>query len=156
MQILGDKFTQNPLRLAVLAREFEMFLNIAKSRPWYRRLLVFSVGLIAIVSVIPHGSEGQTALFASIGLDKIAHFIGFACLSVLAFGTCKQLSFWPGVRVAAYVLIFGIAIEFIQYYIPYRTFNPVDIFANLSGVVFGVFLWVLLIAHGAKGMERNR
>lgn len=86
----------------------------------------------------------------AVGLDKILHFLGFACLLLLAFAASKHLSFWQGVRVAAYVLIYGVAIEFVQYYIPYRTFNPVDIFANLCGVVFGVLIWIILLAQSGR------
>ena len=107
-----------------------------------RRLLVVSLALITIATVIPHGSDAKTIIVVSVGLDKIVHFLGFAYLLLLAFAASKHLSFWQGVRVAAYVLIFGAAIELVQYYIPYRTFNPVDIFANLCGVIFGVLLWI--------------
>jgi len=112
--------------------------------------MVLSVVLITIASVIPHGSAATlTVPFVSVGLDKIVHFLGFACLLLLAFAASKHLSFWRGVGALVYVVIFGAVIEFVQYYIPYRTFNPVDIFANFGGVVFGALLWVLLIAQSA-------
>ena len=38
---------------------------------------------------------------------------------------------------------YGAAIECVQYYLSRRTFNPVDMIANGSGVVFGVILWFL-------------
>jgi len=119
---------------------------------WCRRLLVLSVGLITIASVIPHGSAATlTVPVISVDLDKIVHFVGFACLLLLAFAASKHLSFWRGVRVAAYVLIFGVVIEFVQYYIPYRTFNPLDILANVCGVLFGVLLATLFRAKGTEG-----
>ena len=55
-------------------------------RVWCRRLLVVSLALITIVSVIPYGSDAQTVLVASIGLDKIFHFMGFGCMAVFALG----------------------------------------------------------------------
>lgn len=129
-----------------------MFLETARSRMWCRRLLVLSVGLITIASVIPHGSAATlTVPVISVDLDKIVHFVGFACLLLLAFAASKHLSFWRGVRVAAYVLIFGVVIEFVQYYIPYRTFNPLDILANVCGVLFGVLLATLFRAKGTEG-----
>jgi len=135
---------------AKLVRDF------TRSRLWCRRLLVLCVGLITIASVIPHGSAATlTVPGVSIDLDKIVHFVGFACLLLLAFAASKHFSFWRGVRVAAHVLIYGVAIEFVQFYVPYRTFNPVDIFANVCGVVFGVLVWYLLIAQSGKRMEHT-
>jgi len=128
-----------------------------KSRLWCRRLLIFSVGLITIASVIPHGSAATlTVPVVSVDLDKIVHFLGFAFLLLLAFAASKHLSFWQGVRALAYVVMFGAVIEIVQYFIPYRTFNPVDIFANLCGVVFGaLLLWVLFIVQRAKREARS-
>jgi len=131
--------------------------NFTRNRIWCRRLLVLSVGLITIASVIPYGSAATlTVPVVSVNLDKILHFLGFACLLLLAFAASKHLSFWQGVRVVVYVLIYGATIEFVQYYIPYRTFNPVDIFANLCGVVFGVLLWIFLGAQSAKRIAHGR
>jgi len=130
-----------------------MLLETAINRRWCRRLLVLSLVLITIASVIPQGSAATlTVPIVSVDLDKIVHFLGFACLLLLAFAASKHLSFWQGVSVAAYVLIYGAAIEFVQYYIPYRTFNPVDIFANLCGVVFGVLIWIIVTAQSGKRM----
>lgn len=125
-------------------------------KAWCRWLLVLSVGLITIASVIPHGSAATlTVPVVSVDLDKIVHFLGFACLLLLAFAASKHLSFWQGVRALVYVVMFGAVIEIVQYFIPYRTFNPVDIFANLCGVVFGALLWVLFIAQRAKREARS-
>lgn len=126
------------------------------SKAWCRRLLVLSVALITIASVIPHGFDAKTIIVVFVGLDKIVHFLGFACLLLLAFATSKHLSFWRGVRLAAYVLIFGAAIEFVQCYIPYRTFNPVDILANLCGVVFGVLIWIIIVSAERRAQRAWR
>ena len=107
------------------------------SRGWCRRLLVFSLALITIVSVIPHGSDAQTVVVASIGLDKIVHFVGFGFMAVFALGAGGNRRNWKGISLLFLVLGFGVVIEVVQYYLPYRTFNPVDIFANLCGVGFG-------------------
>ena len=118
--------------------------NFAKSTLWCRRLLLLSVGFITIASVIPYGSAASTVSVVSVSLDKIVHFLGFAGVLLLAFAAGEDFSFWRGVSVVAYVMVFGAAIEFVQYCIPYRTFNPVDILANVCGVLFGVLLWNLV------------
>ena len=102
-------------------------------------LVVFYV-LIAIAAVIPHGAKAQTVEVASIGLDKIFHFMGFACMAVFSLGAGSGGPFWKKIVIVAWVLSFGVIIEGVQFYIPYRTFNPVDIAANLFGVLFGVLV----------------
>jgi len=116
----------------------------AEIKEWCRRLLVFSVCLITVASVMPFGSAALTVSFVCVELDKILHFMGFACVILFAFGAGKEFSFWYGMRAVTYLLIFSASIEFVQYYIPYRTFNPADILANLFGMLFGVLLWTLV------------
>ena len=113
-----------------------------KMRVWCRRLLAGAVCVITVGSIIPYGSGVSTVSIVSVGLDKILHVLAFACVMVLAFGAGRELTVWYGMRSVMYVLIFGAGIECVQYYIPYRTFNPVDIMANLFGIVFGVLLWI--------------
>ena len=125
------------------------------SKVWCGRVLVLSYALITIAAVIPYGSATETITIVSIDFDKIIHFAGFAYITLLALGAGRGLLFWKRLSLVLSVVLFGVAIEFAQYYIPYRTFNPVDIFANLCGVLLGILLWVLLIAHGAKGMEHR-
>jgi len=129
----------------------KLFLEIAKNRIWCGRLLVVSLALVTLVSVIPHGSDPQTVVVASIGLDKIFHFMGFGCMALMALGAGRGLSFRKRTSLVVLVILFGIVIECIQYYIPYRTFNPVDIFANVSGVGIGIgaFKLVSKIADGS-------
>ena len=93
---------------------------------------------------MPYGSAASTVSVVSVGLDKVLHFMGFACVILFTFGAGKEFSFWYGMRAVTYVLIFSAHIEFVKYYIPYRTFNPVDIIANLFGILFGVLLWTLV------------
>ena len=55
---------------------------------------------------------------------------------------------WLG---ALMVLLFGVGIECLQYVIPYRTFNPVDIVANVVGIGAG-----MLVAGGIRMMNRKK
>ena len=118
-----------------------MLRDLEKRRTWCRRLLVFSVGLIIIASVIPQGSHASTATVASVGLDKILHCVAFAGVIFLAIGGRRNPTLLYGVYAILAVLAFGVAIEFAQYYIPYRSYNPVDILADAFGVLFGVLVW---------------
>ncbi len=118
-----------------------------KSKGWCGRVLVASYVLIAIAAVVPYGSKVQSVSVASIGLDKIVHFIGFACMAVFSLGAGRGSSYWKRAFLVAVVLLFGVFIEVVQFYIPYRTFNPVDIAANLFGMLFGILVWYLFLAR---------
>ncbi len=122
-------------------REKKGFLSLAfwRENPevWCGWALALSFVLVAVAAVIPYGSGGQTILVASVGLDKILHFVGFGFMTLLAFGTGRGLAFWKKMSLVLLVLFLGVVIEFIQYYLPYRAFNPIDIVANSLGVGFG-------------------
>ena len=85
---------------------------------WCAWLLVICSVLITTAAVVPHGSEVETITVVSIGLDKIIHFIGFGCMAVLALGASKGLAFWKRTSLVVLVILFGIVIECIQYYLP--------------------------------------
>ena len=119
-----------------------------------RRLLVLSfVGVLA-AAVVPYGSKTNTVMVVSIGLDKILHFAGFGVMTLLAIGAGRGLVRWKKFWLLALVPFFGLGIEGLQYFLPYRTFNPVDIFANLWGVLCGVIVWGLLFSR--RGAEALR
>lgn len=104
---------------------------------WCGWALAISFVLVAVAAVIPHGSGVKTILVASVSLDKILHFAGFGFMALLAVFAGRGLVFWKRMSLVLLVLFFGVVIEFIQYYLPWRTFNPIDIVANSLGVGFG-------------------
>lgn len=74
--------------------------------------------------------------------DKVEHGIAFYALALLAdfsfpqngFGRAKMLS----------LLSYGLAIEIIQYFLPYRSFSLLDLGADAVGlVIYGVSLPML-------------
>jgi len=107
-------------------------------------LLLLSVLTVILASIVPYGSHASKRVIFSVGLDKIFHCLAFAWIIFLAFGTMQHFDFKSILRVVGAVLIFGIIIEFLQYPIPYRTFNPLDIFANICGILSGLSLWLIL------------
>ena len=46
--------------------------------------------------------------------------------------------------------MFSVALEIVQFYLPYRTFNPVDIAANGFGIGFFIICWMVF-----KGMKKK-
>jgi len=72
--------------------------------------------------------------------DKLNHMIAFFLFSVLL-----KLSFKTGYwSTVFYSLIFGVFIEFVQYFIPYRSAEYGDVVADLTGTLIGIFSYFLL------------
>ncbi len=97
----------------------------------FRLILVISILLISILSI--QEIEVQSSVNFS---DKLLHFFCFLYLTILSWLSriiYKEL--WLYVIVLAY----GILIEIIQIYIPYRSFEFLDIFADFLGILVGIF-----------------
>ena len=96
-----------------------------------RIILGISVLFVSILSV-------QEINIESINLnDKLLHLVCFAYLTVIFWlSRIINKEFW----VYAIVLGYGILIEIVQIYLPYRSFEFLDIFADFLGILAGNFL----------------
>ena len=77
-------------------------------------------------------------------LDKVVHFILFFIQSILITNTLYEYSDRNNriILIASIILLllFGLIIEIQQIYLPYRTFEIMDLIANFVGVLFGSFV----------------
>ena len=77
-------------------------------------------------------------------LDKVVHFILFFIQSILITNTMYEYSDRNNriILIASiiFLLLFGLIIEIQQIYLPYRTFEIMDLIANFVGVLFGSFV----------------
>ena len=75
-------------------------------------------------------------------IDPVAHFVLFSVLGLLAYG-----SRWPArlaVRMAL-VVVYAVATEGLQHFVPQRTPELKDVLQNLAGTAVGAALgWMLL------------
>ena len=97
----------------------------------FKLILVISVVFITILSI--QEIEVQSSVNFS---DKLLHFFCFLYLIIISWLSriiYKEL--WLYVIVLAY----GILIEIVQIYIPYRSFEFLDIFADFLGILAGSF-----------------
>ncbi len=69
--------------------------------------------------------------------DKLNHFIAFLVFAILLRLTYKT-GYWA---VFIYSLLFGIFIEIVQYFLPYRSSELQDVVADLFGTLSGMFLY---------------
>lgn len=100
--------------------------------------------MISVIAVIYLATTSQAYPVPASGNDKANHFIAFLELTLLAFLA------WPGARLLYVVppmLLFGLLIEFIQSFLPYREFSLMDVVADASGVAAGIVIWHLLLRN---------
>ena len=85
---------------------------------------------ILILAIIPP-SEGQIGFPY---MDKLIHFFAFFILSVATLFAFQVTRIFQCILL---IICFGICIEVIQYFIPYRSFEILDIIADIIGALIG-------------------
>jgi len=108
-----------------------------KNKAIYKYLLIFWMLAIFTLSAIPGKSIPIKINF--FGWDKIAHFIIYGILAVLAYKTFK-LSKNKICLVIIFCLIYGISDEIHQIFVPGRFPSIPDVIADLAGGSTAAFL----------------
>lgn len=110
-----------------------------------RRLFWGWLIVVLILNVVPLGNELNQDLTTKrfvFRLDYVVHsltFLFFAWIWVL--GKIKDVCWFESYEVLKFgVIIFvsSIGIELLQIFVPYRTFNPMDMMANLFGAILTI------------------
>lgn len=102
-------------------------------------------GGIALLVVIMGLSMAPLSTAESVpSFDKLLHVLAFAFLSVWFLGVFEWRLAWP---VAAALLAYGLLIEFLQSFAPYRMADAYDVLSDLIGIGAG---WLL----AAAGLRR--
>lgn len=98
--------------------------------------------LLLILNVIPtNGTLVDKETRAGFRFDYLTHFLAFLILPLVY--RCIRYHggtlFTSNQLLNAFVVsgICATGFEYIQHFLPYRTFNPQDLFYNLAGVIFG-------------------
>jgi len=99
--------------------------------------------IVVVFNVIPLGKETNRSLSGNkiyqFRLDYVVHsltFLVFAWIWVL--GKIMNVCWFEGNEVLKFggiVFISALGLELLQIIIPYRTFNPMDMIANLFGAI---------------------
>lgn len=88
-------------------------------------------------SIVLAGSLIDTGTSAVSGIDdKLQHLLAFAGLAATATLGFPRLSVWAILLPA--LLVYGLAIECIQWFLPWREFSLLDLAADAAGAVPGV------------------
>lgn len=115
--------------------------------------------VITIFSVLPHKDKNSEIkdLVKSYQLTPSGFFQHVAAYFIASFLGClayRKDGLWFLLFVGTILFIFSNALEIIQIFLPYRTFNIYDILANLSGIGFCLGLFAIL-SYGAWRMEHD-
>ena len=98
----------------------------------FRIVLVISISLIAILSFQEVNFESSFNF-----LDKVLHFLCFIYLTLVTW-LSRILN--KDLHVYVIVLAYGILIEIIQRFLPHRSFEYSDIFADFVGIIVGLII----------------
>jgi len=103
---------------------------------WYT-VCIYSIGLIA-VSVLPLKAPLELSFSF---LDKVVHCLIYAGLSFAAVNTFyRRRATYPRFFSFSYAFSFGLVMELVQFFIPYRSYDFADILFNFLGSVLGCLL----------------
>jgi VanZ family protein len=81
--------------------------------------------------------------------DKLNHLLAF-----IVFVFLISQSFKLNIKfIIFFSFIFAVFIEFVQYFLPYRSAEILDIFADMLGSVIGLFLLLLIYRFKVKKCE---
>ena len=120
----------------------------------FRTLFWLSFATITIASILPQFFPQKVTILHdfSFRLDYILHFFSYFFLA--SFLTIWKFSKEKNYKLILFITIFGIIIssifEFIQYFLPSRTFNPYDMLGNFSGFIIGLMLSIEFLIIKAR------
>ena len=87
------------------------------------------------------GLTGEPGNYVPMFNDKLMHSGGYY---VAAYSISFAFPYWKLWFRAVFVILFSIGIEIGQHFLPPRTFDVLDICANSTGVIVGLFVVALL------------
>lgn len=120
----------------------------------FRALLWVSLGVVLYLSCMK--VDGPLPGNLS---DKFYHGLCFFILAFMADFAYPDSGFTAGKYLPLFM--YGVLIEIIQFFIPYRSFSPADMVADALGLVFYALtagllqrLWTRLLPQGKKSGRR--
>ena len=130
--------------------------NIMKSIKW---LFWGWLIVVLVLNVVPLGNEINRDLTAKrfiFRLDYVVHSLTFLAFAwVWVFGKVKNVCWYESYEVLKFggiVFVSAVGVELLQIFIPYRTFNPLDMMANLIGAILTMLC--IFISHRLHRIHR--
>ena len=117
--------------------------------------------IVVFLNVVPLGNETNRSLSSNklfkFRLDYVVHsltFLVFAWIWVL--GKIRDVCWFESYEILKFggiVFVSAMGIELLQIFVPYRTFNPMDMIANLFGALLAMLF--ILISHREHRSHRK-
>ena len=115
--------------------------------------------MMLILNVVPLENElnqDLTTIRFIFRLDYVVHSLTFLVFAwIWVFGKIKNICWFENYEVLKFggiVFVSAIGLELLQILIPYRTFNPMDMMANLFGAI--LTLLCIFISHRLHRLHR--
>ncbi len=112
-----------------------------------KKLFWYWLLILLVINVIPLGNDINKIIHKTVfkfRLDYLIHFCSFLIFIPSYFIEVRRGGpIFSKKPVLKYILIVGssaILFECIQYFLPYRTFNPMDLVSNLIGAIIGIII----------------
>jgi glycopeptide antibiotics resistance protein len=130
--------------------------------PHNKKLLWILASWLLILNLIPIGNSTSSSLSANklfvFRLDYLLHsftFLAYAWLWI--WGKIARVKWFTRHELAKYgtvVLLSAIGFEFAQLLVPWRTFNPVDLYYNLIGTALALaFIFVSQLLSTSRSTD---
>jgi len=124
-----------------------------------KKLFWYWLIILLVINVIPLGNDINKIIHKPVfkfRLDYLIHFISFLIFIPLYFIeiklNCPIFSKKPVLKYLLIVVSSAILFECIQFFLPYRTFNPMDLISNLTGAIIGT----IIISFSPHSLRNNQ
>ena len=129
---------------------------------WVNRRLEFGCNMLArlafvvwivtitVLAVVPHSDDGLmvSSNVTPSGMEK--HIVGYFLATLLFYYGFKRKRVYFVWFSGLVIFGYSVALEFVQFFLPYRTFNPYDILGNGIGILIFVAIWMSYSARSSK------
>ena len=106
-------------------------------RTLYKVIFLLSLILIMYFSILPASSIPNIAALSFL-TDKMIHALIFLYLSFIGLNSYFNIS---NLWLLVLIFSFGLVIEIIHFYHPYRFFEILDLIANLIGILLALAIF---------------
>ena len=108
-----------------------------------RVIFIFWMMAITVLSIMPHQDDSiiEKSNITESGMEK--HFIAYFIAAFLCYYAFKKDHIVFILLSGCYIFFYSFALEALQFFLPYRTFNIKDVVANASGIILFVVIWGL-------------
>jgi len=91
-----------------------------------RALFIIWLMSITALSVLPYSKNGIVSLKLT-GSGMVLHFVGYFVASSLFYWAFRKDTLFSILISSFTIFLYSVVLEIVQYYLPYRTFNPIAI-----------------------------